>query len=336
MPYRHVRGAFPAWLLSWADASHADSHPGLHACAREFLGALLAAGGREPSPDYRRVEVHRNLDGADVVAVLDNGTVLLLLEELDGQGPIDRLDRLRARFADEYGPGNLCPICLELGVQSSDAWIRAAGFDLFGRRQLLDHARGWFEPGVRHAILVEYYDFLQSIENALHSWRTRPSHAWSDRSWQGFLLEVRARINAGGWGNTRGPAGEPWRLWWGWQNHPSEPITYLLTLESERLIFGLHQHRFDAEALVAARSAWLEAIADAARGSGLELVAPERPGWRRRQAVCRLPEYRSFGDDGCVDLEATLATIGAAQRVFEAACAVVGAEAGESESGNVR
>ena len=54
MPYRRVRGAFPAWLLSWADAA----------------------------------------------AILDTGTVVLLLERLNGQDPIHRLDGLRARFAE--------------------------------------------------------------------------------------------------------------------------------------------------------------------------------------------------------------------------------------------
>ena len=95
MPYRRVRGAFPAWLLSWADAAHADAHPGLHTCARVFLDALLAAGGRELPADSRHIAVHRNLDGADVAAILDTGTVVLLLERLNGQGPIHRLDRLR-------------------------------------------------------------------------------------------------------------------------------------------------------------------------------------------------------------------------------------------------
>ena len=100
MPYRRVRGAFPAWLLSWASAAHADAYPGLHACAREFLDALLTAGGRELKPECRLLEVHRNLDGADVAAILDTGTVVLLLERLNGQDPIHRLDRLRARFAE--------------------------------------------------------------------------------------------------------------------------------------------------------------------------------------------------------------------------------------------
>ena len=178
---------------------------------------------------------------------------------------------------------------------------------------------------MRNALLVEYYDHLQSIENAVHSWRWRPAPAWCDRSWQGLLLEVRARIGAASWGNARGPAGEPWRLSWGWRNHPSEPLGYQLGIENERLIFGLHQHRYDGAQLDAARSAWLEAIKDASRGSGLDLVPPERPGWRRHQAVCWLPEYRTFGEDGCLDLEATLATVHEAERVFEAACATVGA-----------
>jgi hypothetical protein len=329
-PYRRIRGAVPAWLLSWADADpvYAAAHRHLHERGREFLAFLLAAGGRDaPDPDAC-VTVHRGLDGADLVALVDDGTALVVVERAERRLSYHQLDRIRARLAGRFGPENLCLVYLELGNQPSHAAIRAAGFHVVGRRELLSHGRGWWQSGLRHAILEEYYDHLQGIEQTFHDWRRKPPDGWSDRNWQGFLSALQDRFGDGTWGRLDRAEGRPWALWWNRRRRPQSPLSYLLRIEGERICFRLCLARYETGLLVEARATWLEHLRDAADKAGVPLSVPERPGWRSTQTVCQVEDYLRLGADGRLDFEETLAVVRQAERVFEAGCAGVGAVAG--------
>ena len=325
MPYRRTRGAVPAWLLTWADPSFAVVYRGLHECGRRFADFLLSAGGREPSEPDSSVTVHRHLDGADAVAELGDGTAIVLVERVERQERFHRLDAMRARLSDRYGSENLCPVFIELGNQPNHAAAHAAGFQVVERRALLSHARDWFSPGFRSAVLVEYYDHMQSIEQATHEWRIRRADAWCDRGWQGFLSALSGHLEHASWGRLDRVEGRPWGMRWNWRHRPDAPVSYFLRTEGDDLCFRLCMQRYDFAALSEGRDAWREALMASARSAGLELTEPDRPGWRISETVCVLPDFRRFDADGVLDFEATLEIVRTADAVYEEACTALGA-----------
>ncbi len=289
-----------AYLLSWADPSHAATHPVLHSAGRDLLARLFAKHDH-PTPDPAlSVTAQRQVHYIDVLVTVGDVAVVAIEDKTNTGHHSDQLARylevLRAHF-----PGRThVPIFLKTGEQCDYADVHAKGWRVIERRDLLACLRPHADK-TDHAILVDFVEHLEQIDRHVHAWTTAPLDQWTPRAWQGFFGALTNHVE-GGWDYVPNQTGGFMGFWWGWR--PVEGGQLYPQLEDGRLVIKLSVEEGHDRATL--RDHWLPYILGDLAPLGF--VRPARLGHGKTMTLAVVDEYRRT-TDGRLDLPATVAVL---------------------------
>jgi hypothetical protein len=294
--------AFLCWLLHWADPAFAECNLDVHRCGQAALAAFYAAANRSVPTDVQEVVIHRQDQNIDIWAEIqtESERYAVLIEDKTGSGVhSDQLARYRKIMAKKgYDDTHLICIFFKTFDQCDYANIQAEGFHLFDRTALLKCLQPF--AAVDNAILHDFYHRMQSIEDAVESFRHLPIAQWEGQSWVGFYKALRQQVSAATWGWINNPAGGYWGCWWGFV--PGAPY------------FQLRQHQAAFCIAVDADPVGQKQIKEGWQCKALKLgdkmglpLQPPKHRLGRNMTIALVPgDYRQVDANGLLDLDATV------------------------------
>lgn len=309
--------AILCWLAAWADPSSAVHDQALHRLGQAFLKTVFEKHGREV-PDIRTpIKITRQHRGIDVLLVI-NDSIAICIE--DKVGTTEHSDQLRRYFAglkeDGFSENQIFPVYVQTGEQGSYRGVKAAGYGVMRRGELITLLQGYLDQGGLDSVANDFHDYLADIDRRVEAFRTRPFLEWEWYAWQGFYSEIQRQLGDGEWGYVANPAGGFFGYWWHWQSD-AESDQYL-QIEQGSLCFKISVD--DATKRSDLRSKWLPRVLEAGRNGNFPMVRPRRLGVGQTMTVAlRDGEFRVLNSQGCLDVDATVNVLRRAAEVLDAA-----------------
>jgi len=313
-----------SWLLAWADPAAVEVDPQLGSAGTAFLSRLFHAL-RRALPVLKSVEVHRQYEDIDVLAVV-NASIAIVVEDKVGTSDstaklrryVDRLTALTVSYPTplRFPSDSILPVYIQTRDQSSYSAVTAAGYTALLRADVLEVLRP-YEDTAGSDILRDFVDHLARIEAEVCSFATMPlNKAWPRNAWHGFFHVLQDRLGGGDWGYVANPTGGFVGFWWHFVD--DSDATRYLQLEEGGLAVRIAVNNGINPGSV--RSRWHERIIASAQAVGLPLVRPGRFGHGRTMTVATHDgDYRVSTSRGTLDLEATIALLKAAESVLDGA-----------------
>ena len=325
--------AMICWLIKWSEVQ-ADDECGqaLRDLGRAFAGALLGKHHQSLAGNIKRVEIHQQDHGIDVLArIEDESTERVLLIE-DKTGTSDHSGQLK-RYRDEVKNGvtNLgnvsehWPIYLKTGNQSraDDRRIEnETGFKVFRREDFLMLLENY---PVSNPIVTDFREHLQEIEddfNGFNDWKRDDRANWSWGAWEGFYRRLEGELDNGfliGWDYVPTRSGGFLGFWWWRLSAPEDEI--FLQIEGgpgteARLCFKV-QAGEDSDQQARLQEHWHKRALAAGRG---RVVRPTRMIKANNMTVAWWKDdWMAFGKDGKLDISGTVENLKQATAVLKTA-----------------
>lgn len=310
--------AFLCWLLAWADRKPAEEDPALHELAVGFVAALFEAARAEPPEPPFSVEVLRQVEGADVVALVGKGHVLVIEDKVDTTAHSDQLARYRDALGDEYGDRELVCVYLKTGDQSSYATVERQGWATVTRRDLLEVLRRG-RDSVENAVFQYFLEHLEEMDARVRRCHETPVDEWEPRddAYKGLYQALQERLEEGRWKYIPNPRGGFLGFYWGWTDITGGKI--YLQLEEDKLVVKVKVEDPDRERDM--RDSWSKRVIEAV--DDVDLARPARFGRGKHMTVAEYGDYRISGDDGLLDLDKTVSLL---EEAHQAVQSLAGAE----------
>ncbi len=199
--------AFICWLASCADASVDDKE--LRDAGTRFLSALLATQNLS-LPNTPSIRVYRQLDRIDV-AVEINESIIVLIEDkvgtADHSGQLKRyLEAARVRFPIH----DVVPIYIQTYIQPGYEGVRAAGFSVLTRRDLMD----LLPLNASDSVLLQFREHLEILDQDYESYRF--GQVWSFHAWERYMEVIAGSLDQCGWSYVSNASGGFLAAYWGW------------------------------------------------------------------------------------------------------------------------
>lgn len=199
--------AFICWLASCADASVDDEE--LRDAGKRFLSALLAT--RDLSlPGTPRIRVYRQLERIDVVIEIDESIIVVIEDKVgtaEHSGQLKRyLEAASARFPDH----KVVPIYIQTYIQPGYEGVRAAGFSVLNRRELID----LLPLKATDSVLSQFREHLEILDQDYESYRF--GRIWSFHAWERYLEVIASSLGQCGWSYVSNASGGFLAAYWGW------------------------------------------------------------------------------------------------------------------------
>jgi len=265
------------------------------------------------------VELRQQYKRADIVAVIDGRKVLLIEDKIHAGLHSDQLDRYRAILTEDFPQCEVLPSFIKTGDQSDYAQIKAAGYQLFLRGDLLSILRAERQAGLTNAVFLDFLEHLEELEEAIQSYSNRPIGDWSRESWTGFYKQLQLEIVGLGWDYVPNQSGGFLGAWWYWRKW--QDCDVYLQIEEGPLCFkisvpdksrasymrdGLHKELMEASTRLR---------------QSLRLKRPERfgSGWTMTVAVVEQSAWMVESSNGSLDIVGTMNNLRIAEQLLEAA-----------------
>lgn len=282
--------AFICWLASCADASVDDKE--LRDAGTRFLSALLATQNLS-LPNTPSIRVYRQLDRIDV-AVEINESIIVLIEDkvgtADHSGQLKRyLEAARVRFPIH----DVVPIYIQTYIQPGYEGVRAAGFSVLTRRDLMD----LLPLNASDSVLSQFREHLEILEQDYESYRF--GRVWSFRAWERYLEVITTSLDQCGWSYVPNASGGFLAAYWGWTESRFGEL--YLQVSQERLSVRISPSAGTTQADINA------VYSKAREFSEWTVVNARRPRKGRTQnLVCLEEDHRRFDQEGNILLEETV------------------------------
>lgn len=277
--------ALICWLIKSSE-HHEDAE--LKRLGRHFVAMLLSKSGRIGKDfvldecDNVKAEVYQQVKRIDVLARVNGQHVLLIEDKTVSSAHDDQLARYRYDLLDgktplgsEVSPSDLYPIYFKTGnytyAEKRNVEERFS-YDVFDRRDFLKVLNSY---SGRNSIVVEFRDYLQSLEDLTYAFRN-----WSDRrddpnkndweTWKGFYRELEEefwdRSTERDWMERTWPGWGSWNtlrevmvFWWRPPNLSPSHRGYL-QLNRDGLYFMINAEDSSKEERQKMRSNWYNRI----------------------------------------------------------------------------
>jgi hypothetical protein len=284
------------WFLAWSGKENAGEDGLLHRLGQRFLELLLNKHGKVV-PIVERIEVLKQLDHIDVLAII-NGTLALCIEDKVGsEEHSDQLPRYLSCLQERgYTKESIVPIYIQTMEQPSFEAVKEAGYAVVRRREIIELLRNYMEEGGRNAIATDLHERLYRLEEDFNSFRTKPLNDWSPLAWQGFYSTLQDEFGDGQWGYVSNKTGGFYGYWWHFLGN--DACEQYCQLEQQTLCFKISVGKSSNR--VELRSTWFERILAADWPRGFSIVKPERFGSGATMTIAVLSgEYRAVNEKDC-------------------------------------
>ena len=300
--------AFLGWLLAWADHRHKDSEPDLHEAGMRFLNCLFALQRKALPAGHLSVHVRKQWEKMDVVAEVvaegDDPYAVVIEDKTYTSHHSGQLATYAKKAVKEWGKDRVVLVYVKIGDQDNYDWARSFGWAPCTRRVLLealtnDAARK------RSDIYADFVDHIRAIEARVQAYATtRPEHWQGHDPWKGFFAELQTQLGEGGWCYVANPSGGFMGFYWAWASVPGGRL--YLQLEHDKLCVKVEAAKGTERRDL--RTTWSQKVLRAP--TSLRWQRPAKFGSGRWMTVAILDgSYRQTGDEGTLDLEATIALL---------------------------
>ena len=229
--------AFILWLLEWANPKCATEDKALHETAQEFVRLLLENKDLEiHSVDCKKQEHH-----IDVFAIVNEKYALIIEDKTYSSEHSNQVERYSkwVKKHKEYSKLELHCVYFKTGNESLYKLNKLAEkydlehFTIVTRKDVLNVLH---KTESHNAILRDYVDHLQNLQDRTNSYLTLPITDWKSWEWQGFYMSLETELGSGDWGYVANPNGGFWGFWWHWKQLCSRPeVELYLQFEQNKL-----------------------------------------------------------------------------------------------------
>jgi len=321
--------AMLCWLLAWAHPAAKSEDQKLHALGTDLIEAIFSKF-RTAAPVIRKdISVRRQEGNIDVLALIDEKAVLCIEDKSGSVEHSDQLRRYRVYVEKHYPGREMLPVYVQTSDQSSYQDVRAAGYAVVHRRDLIDILNNYKNKKGSNAIALDFLEYLSNIERAIESYSWCQVSAWSESSLTGFYCRLSSDLEGAEWGYVNNPRGGFLGLWWGWSCVDDGSLYAQLEpnyveydggycVDALQLSFRIELN--DSAECQGSRTRWHRRIVDAGRATGVAVTKPKRFGTGSTMTVAVLAEDpRRIDERGVLDYSATLEKIRAASELIATA-----------------
>lgn len=199
--------AFFCWLASCADASVDDEE--LRDAGKRFLSALLATRNLN-LPNSPSIRVYRQLDRIDVIVEINESIAILIEDKVGTAEHSGQLKRYLAAASARFPDHKVVPIYIQTYIQPGYEGVRAAGFSVLTRRELID----LLPLKATDSVLSQFREHLEMLDQDYESYRF--GRVWSFRAWERYLEVIAASLDQCGWSYVPNASGGFLAAYWGW------------------------------------------------------------------------------------------------------------------------
>lgn len=210
--------AFVCWLAAWSAPECRTADSALHELAGKFVSSLLDKHGFTLPAGVVTVDVKRQYHGIDVLLIINEKYAVIIENKIRTKNHGDQLKRYSKRVSENLPKLIRVPIYLKIYDQSNYTEIQKNDYAPFTRHDLLNVLRGG--SGVSNQIYVDFYDYLEAIENRVQSYLILPADQWRADQWTGFFQRLQAELEEGSWGYVANPSGGFYGFWWSFLKTP--------------------------------------------------------------------------------------------------------------------
>lgn len=280
-----------------------------------FLKTICEKHGKQ-LPDIRApIKITRQHKGIDVLLVINDSVAVCIEDKVGRTEHSEQLQRYLAGLKEDgYSEDRIIPVYVQTGEQGSYRGVKAAGYGVMRRGELIALLRGYLDQGGSDSVARDFHDYLVAIDSRVEAFRTRPFSEWDWYAWQGFYSEMQHHLGDGEWGYVANPSGGFLGYWWHW--HSGADSEQYLQIEQGSLCFKISVD--DAGKRADLRSKWLERVLEAGRNRKFAAVRPQRLGAGQTMTVALYDgEFRMRNNQGCLDVDATVNVLRSAAEVLD-------------------
>ncbi len=307
--------AFICWLLTCADPSK-DVEVKLNENGQSLLMGLFAIAGIELPIDLISLEVKKQYHNIDILVIVNGGSHVLIIEDkVNTSAHSDQLKRYAEQIENEFSDSRVGRIYFKTGNQSNFKEVEEQGYSVFTREMFLDVLSKGIESGIENDIYLDYFNYLNQIQESIDAYKTKPLCDWDWLCWTGFFTDLQTNyFDDAEWDYVPNASGGFMGLWWHWQGNK------YLQLEEDKLCFriGVEDEELQSEE----RNSWHDQIVNLSEQSTLDLSKPDRFGKGAYMTVAVLhggADYRKAKTDGALDIVATVGVLREAERLLDLA-----------------
>jgi hypothetical protein len=319
-----TQDAFIAWLSSWACVSQAERSKPLHLTGRKLLAALFSLHRVTLPQEIQNVKSQCQFKRADILIEVNDNYVLMIEDKIHDSERGEQLSRtleaVKAHYK-EKGQYQVLPIYFKTGDQSDLEKVFESEYKIFDRKAFLEILKFGIQCGVTSDIFMDYYDWLQHLEDDVEAYRTMPLSQWQFNQWKGFFKALKStrKFLQSNWDYVSNPQGGFMGFWWGFQDL-GENCSLYLQIEEKKLCFKIEVPKeMEASKKKQLQLAWSERIIEAARNKNQYVHAFNlRIG--RWMTVASLHEDSFIGkSEGVLDFEKTVMLLKSAEEIVNLA-----------------
>ena len=235
--------AFICWLLSWADQDYqtgSDKHKALNRLATSMLALFFKKAGNSLPSRIDKIVVKRQVNNIDVLCIINDTYCVLIEDKVGSLQHSDQLIRYKQFMLNghtqTFTEDKIIPIYLQTHDQSNYKAVLTDGFYPVTRRDLLDLFNSERNAALQESdIYSDYLNHLQSIEEAVQSFKSRPVNEWKKRAWIGFFQYLQSYLGEGNWKYVANKSGG-FMGFWAFKQVVGDVAVYLL-LEQDKVCF---------------------------------------------------------------------------------------------------
>ena len=235
--------AFICWLISWADQDYQagdDKHKALNKIATSVLALFFKKAGNSLPSRIDKIVVKRQVNNIDVLCIINDIYCVLIEDKVGSLQHSDQLVRYKQFMlnghAQTFTEDKIIPIYLQTHDQSNYKAVLKDGFYPVTRRDLLDLFNSEQNAALQESdIYSDYHNYLQSIEEAVQSFKSQPVKEWKKRAWIGFFQYLQSYLEEGNWKYVANKSGG-FMGFWAFKQVVGDVAVYLL-LEQNKVCF---------------------------------------------------------------------------------------------------
>jgi hypothetical protein len=228
------------------------------------------------------------------------------------------LPRYISQIQQDY-PGKLIlPTYIQTGEQGSYKSIKDAGFVPILRSDLIEIMNS-NKIELKNNILMDFFHYLEEIENQVQSYLTLPLDNWEWYAWAGFYNKLQEILTDGEWAYVPNPNGGFMAFYW--KSYGDDNCEQYLQLEEDKFCFKIWVGDDDKRQEL--RQLWHSKVLEKATESSLRIIRPSRFGHGQWMTVAIIDgDYRKILENGTLDLFHTIEVIREAEKILHNTCIV--------------
>ena len=299
--------AFICWLLSWADQDYqtgSDMHRALNRLATSVLALFFKKAGKSLPSRIDKVVVKRQVSNIDVLCIVNDTYCVLIEDKVGSLQHSDQLVRYKQFMlnghAQTFTEDKIIPIYLQTHDQSNYKAVLKDGFYPVTRQDLLDLFNSEQNAALQESdIYSDYHNHLQSIEEAVQSFKSKPVNEWKKRAWIGFFQYLQSYLGEGNWGYVANPSGG-FMGFWGLGHRVENNIDIYLQIEQEKICFKMSVPAKEGRSKI--RNEFYKLFKIEASDFDLKVTKPKRFGSGRHMTFAVL-DTDIFDGKSSIDLQ---------------------------------